>query len=129
MAEQGDAMHRRKVLCVSLDKTSSDDPYAVLTEADCDIVATGDIQDALQLLSRERFDAVVIGHRFHREEKYALAVEAKEKWNIPVVLVCAAAAELEIPVTCRVSALGGHAGLLSAVSEVISGDMAKRAAA
>lgn len=122
-------MHRRKVLCVSLDKTSSDDPYAVLTEADCDVVATGDIQDALQLLSREKFDAVVISHRFHREEKYALAVEAKEKWNIPVVLVCSATAELEIPATCRVSALGGHAGLLSAVSEVVSGDMAKRAAA
>ncbi len=122
-------MHRRRVLCVSLDKAISDDPYAVLTEAEYDVVATSDIHDALRLLSRERFDAVVIGHRFRREEKYALAVEAKEKWNIPVVLVCSATAELEIPATCRVSELGGHAGLLSAVSEVISGDMAKRAAA
>ena len=122
-------MHRRRILCVSLDKTISDDPYAVLTEAEYDVVATSDIHDALRLLSRERFDAVVVGHRFRRDEKYALAVEAKEKWNIPVVLVCSATAELEIPATCRVSALGGHAGLLSAVSEVVSGDMAKRAAA
>jgi DNA-binding NtrC family response regulator len=122
-------MDRRKVLCVSFDKTVSDDPYAILTEADYDVAATSDIQDALGLLSRERFDAVIIGHRFHREEKYALAVEAKEKWSIPVVLVCGTTAELEIPATCRVSALRGHAGLLSAVSEVISGDMAKRAAA
>lgn len=122
-------MHRRRILCVSLDKTISDDPYAVLTEAEYDVVATSDIHDALRLLSRERFDAVVVGHRFRRDEKYALAVEAKEKWNIPVVLVCSATAELEIPATCRVSALGGHAGLLSAVSEVVSGDMVKRAAA
>lgn len=122
-------MHRRRVLCVSLDKTISDDPYAVLTEAEYDVVATSDIYDALRLLSRERFDAVVIGHRFHREERYTLAVEAKEKWNIPVVLVCSATANSEIPATRRVFTLRGHAGLLSAVSEVISGDTAKRAAA
>ncbi len=107
-------MDRRKVLCVSFDKTVSNDPYAILTKAEFDVVATSDIQDALGLLSRERFDAVVIGHRFHRKERYALAVEAKEKWDIPVVLVCGAAAELDIPATRRVCALRGHADLLSA---------------
>ncbi len=36
----------------------------------------------------KKFDAVIVGHRFPAEEKYVLAVEAKEKSNTPVLLVC-----------------------------------------
>ena len=36
-------------------------------------------KEALDLLNREKFDAVIVGHRFSSEEKYLLAVEAEEK--------------------------------------------------
>ncbi|MBZ5572727.1 MAG: hypothetical protein LAO09_12725 [Acidobacteriia bacterium] len=43
--------------------------------------ARANVKEAVEWLSREKFDAVIIGHRFPAEEKYALAVEAKEKPN------------------------------------------------
>ena len=116
-----------KILCVSFDKRVSDDCCAALTEAGHEVVASSNIEDALGLSVRQRFDAVIIGHRFHAEEKYVLAVEAKEKWNIPVVLVCGATANSEM--TRRVYALEGHAGLLSALSEVVASPAVRRAAA
>ena len=122
-------MSQGKILCVSFDKRVSDDRYAALTEAGYGVIASSNIEDALGLLVRQRFDSVIIGHRFHAEERYVLAVEAKEKWNIPVVLVCGATANSEIPATRRVYALEGHAGLLSALSEVVASPAVRTAAA
>jgi hypothetical protein len=67
------------------------------------------------LLSQEVFDAVIVGHRFSAEERYVLPVEAKEKANTPVVLVCGVAQDYEIPASSRVYALEGNGGLLSAL--------------
>jgi phosphoribosylformylglycinamidine (FGAM) synthase-like enzyme len=69
-------------------------------------------------LIKEAFDAVIVGHRFSAEERYVLAVEAKEKANTPVVLVCGAAPDYEIPASSRVYALEGSTGLLSALSRL-----------
>ena len=59
-----------------------------LKEAGYDVTAKTNINEALDLLKRDRFDAVIVGHRFSAEEKYLLAVEAKDQANTPVVLVC-----------------------------------------
>jgi hypothetical protein len=67
-------------------------------------------------LSQEAFDAVIVGHRFSAEERYLLAFEAKEKAKTPVVLVCGAAPDYDIPASSRVYALEGSMGLLSALS-------------
>lgn len=108
----------RRVLCVSFDKVASENRCSSLQEAGYDVTARTSVKEGLDLLNRETFDAVIVGHRFSAEEKYLLAVEAKEKANTPVVLVCGAAQDSEIPASSRVYALEGNAGLLSALSRL-----------
>lgn len=76
------------------------------------------VQEGLDLLTLEAFDAVIVGHRFSAEERYLLAVEAKEKANTPVVLVCGVTSDSDIPASARVYALEGNLGLLAALSEL-----------
>lgn len=107
-----------KVLCISFDRVVSESRCSSLKEAGYDVTARTNIKDGLELLNRDRFDAVIVGHRFSTEEKYLLAVEANEKANTPVILVCGATQDSEIPVTSRVYALEGNTGLLSALSRL-----------
>lgn len=111
-------MSERRILCVSFDKVASENRRMPLNEAGYDVTATVSVKEALELLNREKFDAVIIGHRFPAEEKYLLAVEAEEKSNTPVLLVCGTTRDSEIPATRRVYALEGNSGLLSALSEL-----------
>ncbi len=112
-------MSERKILCVSFDRMVSEDRRTLLKEAGYDVLTTTSVKEALAVLSREKFDAVIIGHRFSAEEKYQLAVEAEEKASTPVLLVCGATPESEIPATRRVFALQGSTGLLSALSALL----------
>ncbi len=110
-------MPKRRILCVSFDRMVSESRCTALKEAGYDVTATTDVKEALELLSPGRFDALIVGHRFPPEEKYLLAVEAEEKSNTRVLLVCGSATrDSEIPATSRVYALEGSEGLLSALS-------------
>jgi len=108
----------RRILCVSFDKVASENRCGSLREAGYDVRACTSVQEGLDLLRQEAFDAVIVGHRFSAEERYLLAVEAKEKANTPVVLVCGAAPNYDIPASSRVYALEGSIGLLSALSRL-----------
>jgi DNA-binding response OmpR family regulator len=122
-------MPKRRLLCVSFDRMVSENRQATLKEAGYDVTATTSVKEALELLSRERFDGVIVGHRFPVEEKYVLAADAKEKSNTPVLLVCGAARDSEIPATSRVYALEGSAGLLSALSALFPAEAETRSQA
>ena len=122
-------MPERRILCVSFDRMVSENRYATLKEAGYDVTATTSVKEGLELLSRERFDAVIVGHRFPAEEKYVLAVEAKGKFNTPVLLVCGGARDSEVPATSRVYALEGSAGLLSALSALFLAEAEARSRA
>ena len=122
-------MPERRILCVSFDRMVSENRCAALKEAGYDVAATTTVKEALELLSRERFDAVIVGHRFPTEEKYVLAVEAKEKSRTPALLVCGAARDSEIPATRRVYALEGSAGLVSALSALLLAEAEARSQA
>jgi DNA-binding response OmpR family regulator len=111
-------MPRAKLLCISFDRVVSESRCSSLRQAGYDVVATTNIDDGLDLLDRDRFDAVILGHRFSAEQKYLVAVQAEEKVNTPVVLVCGATSESEIPATRRVYALEGNTGLLSVLSQL-----------
>jgi len=114
-------MAKRRILCVSFDRVASENRCTTLTEAGYDVTATTDFEEALELLSRGRFDAVIVGHRFSPEEKYLLAIEAREKSNARVVLVCGSGAQdADIPATSRVYALEGSEGLLSTLSALFA---------
>jgi DNA-binding response OmpR family regulator len=107
----------------------SENRRTALKEAGYEVTAITNVKEALELLSRESFDAMIIGHRFSKEEKYLLAVEAEEKSNTPVLLVCGAAPDSEIPATSRVYALEGSAGIVSALSAVFSAGVEARSRA
>jgi DNA-binding response OmpR family regulator len=116
-------MREHKVLCVSFDTAVSDIRCAALRKAGYAVTATIDVKEALHLLSRAEFELVIVGHRFATADKYLLAVEAEEKANIPVLLVCGAWAERDIPAAGRVYALEGTAGLVTAASALFSEKM------
>jgi len=113
-------MRVQKVLCVSFDLTVSNIRCAALRGAGYAVTATINVGKALDLLSRERFDLVIVGHRFVTADKYLLTVEAEEKENIPVLLVCGVSADKDIPAAGRVYALEGTAGLLTAAAALLS---------
>ncbi|MBZ5572912.1 MAG: hypothetical protein LAO09_13655 [Acidobacteriia bacterium] len=115
----------RKILCISFDRVVSESRCSSLTEAGYDVTARTSTKEGLELLNRDRFDAVIVGHRFSAEEKYLLAVEADEKADTPVILVCGAAPDSEIPATSRVYALEGNTGLLSALSRLFPVEAAR----
>jgi len=98
----------------------SDIRCAALKQAGYTVSATIDVKEALDLLTREEFDLVIVGHRFTTADKDLLTVEAEEKENTPVLLVCGASADRDIPAEGRVYALEGMAGLLSAAAALLS---------
>jgi CheY-like chemotaxis protein len=112
-------MRERKVLCVSFDKTVSESRCSLLRQGGYAVTAITSTEEALQLLGTERFDLLVIGHRFPKSNKQGLATQAKEQWKTPVLLVCGASAETEIPADARVYALEGAEGLLAAVRRLL----------
>ena len=114
-------MRGQKVLCVSFDLAVSEIRCAALRGAGYAVTATISVEKALDLLSRERFDLVIVGHRFATADKYLLTVEAEEKANTPVLLVCGASADRDIPAAGRVYALEGTAGIISAAAALLSG--------
>ena len=114
-------MRGQKVLCVSFDLAVSEIRCAALRGAGYAVAATISVEKALDLLSRERFDLVIVGHRFATADKYLLTVEAEEKANTPVLLVCGASADRDIPAAGRVYALEGTAGIISAAAALLSG--------
>lgn len=119
-------MRGPKVLCVSFDMTVSDIRCAALREAGYAVTGTTRVREALELLSREAFDLVIVGHRFPTPDKYVLTIEAEEKENTPVLLVCGASADKDIPAAARVYALEGTAELCSAAAALLSKGGAQR---
>lgn len=112
-------MAENKVLCVSFDKLVSDSRCAALNEAGYGVTATMKIEQAPELLASEPFDVIVLGHRFSEEEKRAVAILAQQA-RIPVVLVCGASADTNIPADARVFALQGPEGIVSAVNRLVA---------
>lgn len=102
----------------SLAKAVSDDRYVALNSAGYKLISTM-MSPRRALLSRESFGAVIIGHRFEDEAKFLLPIEAKEKWDTPVALVCGAEVNSEIPAMRRAYALEGNAGLVAALLDVV----------
>lgn len=109
---------KRTILCISFDKPVSTSRRSALEEAGYTVIAATCVADALEMLSSVVFDLMIVGHRFSAADKHKLAVEAREK-GIPVLLICGASADAEIPADVRVYALEGIAGMVAAVAELL----------
>ncbi len=112
-------MQERRILCVSFDKTVSDSRCATLTQAGYSVTPITTAEGALQLLAGVKFDLVVIGHRIPKTNKQQLATRAREQWKTPVLLVCGASADTDIPADARVYALEGTEGLVTAIKRLL----------
>lgn len=112
-------MAQNRILCISFDGAVSDMRNAALLKAGHAVTPTIKVSEAMDLLAREKFDLVIIGHRFSREEKLGLAKMAKEDCGTPVLLV-QSAEDKSIPADSRVYALDGTAGLLKAAELLLS---------
>ena len=109
---------KRTILCLSFDEPVSTSRRSALEQAGYTVIVTTQAADALELLSSVAFDLMIIGHRFSAADKHNLAAEAREK-GIPVLLVCGASDDAEIPADVRVYALEGIAGMVAAVAELL----------
>ncbi|MFB3917171.1 MAG: hypothetical protein ACE14M_10605 [Terriglobales bacterium] len=113
-------MSAPRILCVSFDAAVSNIRSAALQHAGYSVVPTIKIAEALELLSRERFDLVLIGHRFSHEEKRSLATMAKQEFKTPVLLVREASVPPDIPADAMVYALDGTSGILKAAELLLA---------
>jgi len=66
---------------VSFDRAVSETQCAALKQAGYLVTPTTRREQALELLSSQKFDRIIVGHRFRIDDKRALAVEARGKWN------------------------------------------------
>ncbi len=121
-------MQQLRILCVSFDKTVSDSRRALLEEAGYAVTAITAPEMAVELLAKEEFDLLIIGHRFAKSDKQRLAAQAREQSKTRVLLVCGASADEDIPADARVYALEGSEGLLAAVKVLLSAHVSVSAA-
>ncbi len=117
-------MPRGRILCVSFDKTVSENREFALREQGHEIVATTDIDQALEYLDSLKFDLVIIGHRFEKSDKHALIAEVRQRYHTPVLLVCGASADADIEADIRVFAIEGIDGIIGGVNKVMDGQLA-----
>jgi len=112
-------MPHPKILCLSYDATVSEYRREALKKAGYEVVATTDVKEASRLLEDDKFDLLILGHRFFAQQKRDLILQAK-KQEMPVLLVCAASTDSDLAVDARVYALQGIEGLLAGVAELLS---------
>lgn len=117
-----------KVLCVSFDKTVSDTRAAALKQAGYTVVSTIFIDEAMKRLEGESFDLVILGHRFAWAEKRDLGLYAREKCETPVLLVCGAGPDTDIPADYRVYGIEGVEGLVDAAAQLLAPKVKAKAA-
>lgn len=109
---------KKTVLCVSFDETVSANRRQALEAAGYTVATTTRAADALQMFSSVVFDLLIIGHRISSSDKHALSTAAREK-GTPVLLICGASAELEIPADVRVYGVEGTASLVATVDRLL----------
>lgn len=116
-------MPRGRILCVSFDKTVSESREFALQEQGHEVIATTEIDQALEYLDSLKFDLIIIGHRFEKSDKQALIAEIHQRYHTPVLLVCSASADEDVNADVRVFAIQGLEGLVDAVNKVMEGQL------
>jgi len=92
----------------------------LLEQAGYEVVPATTIQEAVRELSRQKFDAVIIGYTFSKAEKTELASHVENKLKIPVLLLYIKPGDLEIPATAHANAIHGERALLASLAPLIA---------
>ncbi len=112
-------MVQRSILCVSFDENVSRERAEALRRAGYEVVPTVNIERAFRLLDERKFDLVIVGHRFLKNDKQALISDARDTWHTPVLLVCGTSADADLAADVRVYALEGISAVVAAVSHML----------
>lgn len=112
-------MARPRILCLSFDRVVGENRRSALVESGYEVATLLKVQEALSALEQGGFDIVIIGHRFPKDDKTLLAIEAQKR-GVKVLLVCGESGDAGIPADARVFALEGALGLLAAIPSLLA---------
>ncbi len=112
-------MAQVKILCVAFDKTLKERLCTLLTRVGYEIVGTTRTKHAMQVLTGNEFDLIILGHRFPKKERRELSALARHKYEIKVLLMCDGSSDDEVPADDVVYALHGTDALLNAVDGLL----------
>jgi DNA-binding NtrC family response regulator len=82
-------MHQRTILCVSSDQAQSDRNLGALTQAGYAVLGTTLASQAMEMMSFDPIDLLVIDARLPPHNQQKLISSARNRLGIPVVLVVA----------------------------------------
>lgn len=128
-------MAQSKILCVVADEAVKNRWSMALTAEGHEVVATRVPKHAEQLLRAEPFDLVVIGVGSTQYEKQSLAELARDRYKIPVLVVCVLSTDFLIAASRRISAAVGDDTFIEVVttlaqrSQLMRMPVARKAAA
>ncbi len=128
-------MAQSKILCVVPDENVKRRWSMALVAEGHEVVATRIPKHAQQLLRAEPFNLVVIGFGSTQYEKESLAESARNKYKIPVLVICALTSDFlitanrHLPATVGDDSLVRVATTLARDSQAESFHLARKAAA
>ncbi len=112
-------MAQRKILCVASDNAVNKRWCMTLTAEGYEVASAARIQHAVQLLSAERFDLVIVGYNFPDAERASLAALARAKYQVPALLVCAFDSDRTIRADEYLAAAESDESLMETVAVVL----------
>jgi DNA-binding NtrC family response regulator len=122
-------MAQQRILCVAYGQAVKERRCQELMAAGYSVVGTTTVKHAAPLLVSNEFDLVIVGVQFTDEEKEKLVSLARDKYHIPVLLVCGGEMDEGIVAADRVFAAQGEEVLLKAAARLMHQKKAMAAAA
>jgi DNA-binding NtrC family response regulator len=111
-------MAQRRILCIALPQAVKERRCKELIAAGYTVVGVTSVQHAMPLLAGDVFDLVIIGVRFADEEKQKLVSLARDKYHIPVLLVCGGEGD-DIVAEGRIFAAQGEEAVIEAAAGLL----------
>lgn len=121
-------MAQQRILCVAYGQAVKERRCQELVAAGYAVVGTTSAKHAAQLLFGNVFDLVIVGVQFADEEKEKLVSSARDKYHIPVLLVCGGEMDEGIIADEQVLAAHGEEVLLQAAARLMHQKKAMTAA-
>ena len=113
-------MTRPSILYVSPNRRFLQARHKLLEQAGFEVTSVLTTYEALNLLDRRRFEAVVLGESFSFTEKQLFAADVGERWRIPVVVLYFSDTDIELTADLQVKSTQGADALIHTLRSLIS---------
>lgn len=108
------------ILSISPNRRFLQARHKLLEQAGFEVTSVQTTYEALNLLDRQRFEAVVLGEAFSFTEKQLFAADVGERWRIPVVVLYFSDTDFQLTTDSRVQATRGADALISTLRTLIA---------